>query len=111
MQGFDFCASCGQSIGGQMKYRFTTVVVLLVYLGVAVVFGTVHHHHIQTVGRGQKDCAACEWQLNAVTDVPAVVPLVFGCVVETPLQIFEVASYSALSFSFSPSRAPPTALA
>ena len=94
-----------------MKYRFTTVVVLLVYLSVAVVFGTVHHHHSQNIGRGQKDCVACEWQLNAVTDVPNVVPLIFGCVVETPLQIFGFTSYSAPSFFFSRSRAPPAASA
>lgn len=94
-----------------MMYRFTTVVVLLVYLSVAVVFGTVHHHHTQNISCGQKDCAACEWQLNAVMDVPNVVPLIFGCVVETPLPIFEFTSYSAPSLSFSRSRAPPTASA
>jgi len=91
-----------------MKYRFTTVVVLLVYLCVSLVIGAVHQHHTQDV-RGQRDCAACEWQLNAVTDVPTIVPLVFGSLQETPLQVFESVSYSARSFSFSPSRAPPTA--
>jgi uncharacterized protein HemY len=91
-----------------MKYRFTTVVVLLVYLSVAIVFGAVHQHRTQNV-RGQRDCAACEWQLNAVTDVPTIVPLVFGCLQETPLQVFEAVSYAARSFSFSPSRAPPAA--
>jgi hypothetical protein len=90
-----------------MKYRFATVIVLLVYLSVAVVFGTVHHHHTQDCGRGQKDCAACDWQLNAVTDVPTTVPLIFGCLQETPLQIFDFVSYSAPLFSYSLSRAPP----
>ena len=93
-----------------MKYRFATVVVLLVYLSVAVVFGAVHHH-TQNFGRGQKDCAACDWQLNAVTDVPNIVPLIFGCLLETPLQVFDFVSYSAPLFSYCPSRAPPAALA
>jgi len=91
-----------------MKYRFTTVVVLLVYLCVSLVVGTVHQHHTQNV-RGQRGCAACDWQLNAVTDVPTILPLVFGSLQENPLQVFESVSYSARSFSFSPSRAPPAA--
>jgi hypothetical protein len=110
VQRFDFCAGCRQSTCVHMKYRFTTVVVLLVYLCVSLVIGAVHQHHTQNV-RGQRDCAACEWQLNAVMDVPNIVPLISGCVVETPLPIFEFTSYSAPSFSFSPSRAPPAASA
>ena len=98
-----------------MKSRFATVVVGLVYLSMALVFGVVHHHHDDDGCcdhdscpiDDHKDCAACAWQLNAVTDVPNVVPLIFGCILETPLEVFGFTSYSAPSFSFSQSRAPP----
>ena len=92
-----------------MKSRLTTAVICPLYLSVALFFGVVHQHHDRDsrLTQGHKDCAACEWQLNAVTDVPNVAPLIFGCVLETPLQTFDFTSYSAPSFSFSPSRAPP----
>ena len=90
-----------------MKSRVTTSVVCLLYLSVALFFGVVHHHHDEGQCEHHDDCAACQWQLNAITDVPTVVPLIFGCVLETPLQTFDFTSYSAPSFSFSPSRAPP----
>jgi hypothetical protein len=93
------------------KSRVTTSVVCLLYLSVALFFGVVHHHHDEGKCEHHDDCAACAWQLNAITDAPNVVPLIFGCVLETPHQVFEVVSYSAPSFSFSPSRAPPVALA
>ncbi len=89
-----------------MKYRFTTVVVLIVYAFVTLLVGAVHQHQVRSV-RAQSDCAACDWQINAVTVVPATTPLVFGSLQETPMQAFESESYSARSFSFSASRAPP----
>jgi hypothetical protein len=95
-----------------VKYRFCTVVVGLLYLSVALFVGEVHHHEHERCPVGDhEDCAACQWQLNAVTDVPTTVPLVFGCLQETPLQVYDFISYSAPSFSFSPSRAPPAASA
>ena len=101
-----------QIAGCVMKSRLTTVAVGLLYLSVALVFGVVHHHeHATCPTHEHKDCAACAWQLNAVTDVPNVLPLIFACVLETPLPVFDFTSYSALSFSFSPSRAPPVTLA
>jgi len=93
-----------------MKCRFSTVVVCLLYLSVALFIGEVHHHeheHDQCPVGEHDDCAACQWQLNAVTDVPDILPRIFGSVLETPLQAFDFISYSAPSFSFSPSRAPP----
>src|SRR5712691_1078829 len=93
-----------------MRRRFTTVVVCLLYLSVALAIGVVHHHeheHDQCPAGEHDDCSACQWQLSAVTDVPNVLPLIFGSVLEPPLQAFDFISYSALSFSFSPSRAPP----
>jgi hypothetical protein len=90
-----------------MKSRATTAVVSLLYLSVVLFFGVVHHHHDEGQCEHHDDCAACAWQLNAVTDTPTAVPLIFGCVLETPHQVFETVSYSVPSFSFSPSRAPP----
>ncbi|HVM60920.1 MAG TPA: hypothetical protein VMV72_08640 [Verrucomicrobiae bacterium] len=87
-------------------------VVCGVYLSVTLFFGIDHHHeHAKYPIRGHEDCAACVWQLNAIADVPAVAPLVVACVLETPVQVFDFVSYAAPSFSFSPSRAPPVALA
>jgi hypothetical protein len=83
------------------------------YLSVALFVGVVHHHEDHDHGHDccptqeHKDCAACAWQLNAITDVPATAPLVIACVLETPIQVFNFVSYTAPSFSFSPSRAPP----
>ena len=95
-----------------MKSRFTTVVFCLLYLSVALFVGEVHHHEHERGPVGEhEDCAACQWQLNAVTDVPITVPLILGCLQETPLQVYDFISYSAPSFSFSPSRAPPASLA
>jgi len=97
-----------------MRRRFTTIVVGLLYLSVALAIGVVHHHeheHDQCPVGAHDDCSACQWQLNAVTDVPDILPLIFGSLLETPRQVFDFISYSAPSFSFSPSRAPPAALA
>ena len=94
-----------------------SAVVLGLYLNVALYFGVVHHHHDDGCDRDgcpvgeHKDCMACQWQFNAVTVVPTVVPLIVPSVLETPLQTFDFISYSASSFSFSPSRAPPPASA
>jgi hypothetical protein len=87
-------------------------VVCGLYLSVALFFGVVHHHeHAKCPIHDHEDCAACVWQLNAITDVPNVVPLVVACVLSTPVQIFDFVSYAAPSFSFSLSRAPPAASA
>ena len=101
-----------QDFADLMKYRFSTVAVCLLYLSVALFVGEVHHHEHERCPVGDHDdCAACQWQLNAVTDVPDILPFIFGSLLETPQQVFDFISYSAPSFSFSPSRAPPAALA
>ena len=102
-----------QIAGCVTKPRITTVVVGLLYLSMALVFGLVHDHHghDNCPFHEHKDCAACAWQLNAVTDVPNVLPLIFASVLQTPLEVFDFTSYIAPSFSFSPSRAPPVTLA
>jgi len=100
------------------KSRVTTSVVCLLYLSVALFFGVVHHHHDEgpcdhdhDPCDHHHDCAACQWQLNAITDVPNVLPILVCRLLETPLETFDFISYSAPSLSFSPSRAPPLASA
>ncbi len=73
----------------------------------ALVFGVVHHHQHDGPLGDHHDCAACQWQIAAVTDVPCVALLTFGCVLETPLVFFESTPSHTPSYSFSPSRAPP----
>jgi hypothetical protein len=90
-----------------VKTRVATTIVCVLYLSVALFFGVVHHHHDVGQWGHHDDCAACAWQLKAAADVPIVVPPLFTCAVETPLQGFDLTSYSAPSFSFSLSRAPP----
>jgi hypothetical protein len=79
----------------------------LLYLSVALVFGVVHHHEHDCPVGDHHDCAACAWHINAVADVPLVPSLVFISVIETPLLLLDRTPPSALSFAFSPSRAPP----
>ena len=90
-----------------MKHRAITLVVCLLYLSVALVFGVVHHHEHDSPLGDHHDCAACQWQIAAVTDVPCVAPLTFGCVLETPLVFFESKPSQTPTYSFSASRAPP----
>jgi hypothetical protein len=92
---------------GVMKSRATTAVVCLLYLGVALVFGVVHHHHDADSLAPHHDCAACAWAVNAVADTPHVPVFAFYWVAQNPLPVFESSSYSVPSFSFSRSRAPP----
>ena len=95
-----------------MKSRVITIVVCQFYVMVVMAFGIVHHHgRIWDPTHRQDNCAACAWQLYAVTDVPNVTPFIFGCVLENPLQVFRAISHSSPVFSFSQSRATPAALA
>jgi hypothetical protein len=99
-----------------MNHWLSSVVCGL-YVSMALFFGVMHDHrdhdhcHDSCPAQEHKDCAACAWQLNAVTDVPNVLPLIFASVLETRVESFDFTSYLAPSFSFSPSRAPPAALA
>lgn len=92
---------------GVIKSRIMAVVVGLLYLSVALVFGVVHHHEHDVPLGDHHDCAACAWHISAVADVPLVPVLVFGSVVENALLLLDRTSHSAVSFAFSPSRAPP----
>jgi hypothetical protein len=95
-----------------MKKRIITVVVCQFYVMIVMGFGIIHHHErVWDPTHRQNDCAACAWQLYAVTDVPNVAPFIFGCVLEHPLQEFQTISYSSPIFSYSQSRAPPAAQA
>jgi len=90
-----------------MRSRLFTTSVFLLYLSVALVFGVVHHHEHDSPLGDHHDCAACQWQIAAVTDVPLTAPLIVTWVIETPWPVFDVVLPSARSFAFSPSRAPP----
>jgi hypothetical protein len=95
-----------------MKKRVITIVVCQLYVMVVMAFGIIHQHQrIWDPTHRQNDCAACAWQLYAVTDVPNVTPFVFGCFLEHPLQVFQAISHSSPAFSYFQSRAPPAALA
>jgi hypothetical protein len=95
-----------------MKKRVISIVVCQLYVMVVMAFGIVHQHQrIWDPTHRQNDCAACAWQLYAVTDVPNVAPFIFGCVLENPRQVFQAISHFSPTFSYSPSRAPPAALA
>ncbi|MGA2603662.1 MAG: hypothetical protein ABSG14_05490 [Verrucomicrobiia bacterium] len=84
-----------------------SAVVCGLFLNMALYFGVVHQHYDQVRVGHRANCAACAWQLNAVTDAPCATPIIFGCVWERPLEVFDFHPYSAPSFSFCPSRAPP----
>jgi len=90
-----------------MRSRLFTASVFLLYLSVALVFGVVHHHEHDCPLGDHHDCAACQWQIAAVADVPLTTPLVVSWVIEIPWLVFDVPRPSARSFAFSPSRAPP----
>jgi len=64
-----------------LKRRTFAALVSLLYLSVAVVFGVWHDHHDHDhgpVAGHSENCAACQWQSRAATDVP-VVPAISFC--------------------------------
>jgi hypothetical protein len=86
------------------------------YLSVVLVFGFLHHHHddpTQLAYHDAEECAACQWQVSAVGDVPIVdcvlVP-VHGVVVST-VSLFRSLLLSAPFLASTASRAPPATLA
>ncbi|HUJ09739.1 MAG TPA: hypothetical protein VL171_06910 [Verrucomicrobiae bacterium] len=97
----------GKFGAGVTKSRFLTVLVGLLYLSVALVFGVIHHHEHDKPLSDHHDCPACTWHIAAVTDVPLVRPLIFVPVVERPLLLADCAPHSVVSFAFCLSRAPP----
>ncbi len=95
-----------------MTKRIITIVVCQLYVMVVMAFGIVHQHQrIWDPTHRQNNCTACAWQLYAVSDVPNVTPVIIGCVLEHPLPMFQAISHSSPTVSYSPSRAPPAALA
>jgi hypothetical protein len=95
-----------------MKKRVISIIVCQFYVMVVMAFGIIHQHQrIWDPAHRQNDCAACAWQLYAVTDVPNVTPFIFGRVLENPLPVFQAISHSSPTISYSQSRAPPAALA
>ncbi len=95
-----------------MKSRLISIVVCQFYVMVVMAIGMIHQHpRIWVPSQRQNNCAACAWQLYAVTDVPNAAPLVVAPVLETPVQVFQAISHVSPAFSFTQSRAPPAALA
>jgi hypothetical protein len=95
-----------------MKRSFLSSLVCLLYLSVALVVGVIHNHHPRVYRPGRSnDCAACQWQLLAKTDVPlsAVAPVVPGVVV-LPSRLIQASEPAESPFcSATASRAPPRA--
>ena len=96
-----------------MNRRLFSSLITLLYMSVAILFSVLHEHHHETTHDDghDDDCAACQWQACATTDVPVcnVAPVVL-LLVYRPLVI--PASLPADSPYFSPtaSRAPPESL-
>jgi hypothetical protein len=95
-----------------MNRRLLTSLIGLLYVSVAVVFGVLHHHKTTTVAGHDDDCVACQWQLQASSDIPiaVVAPVVHKTVFQT-LIIPASAPAALLFFTPTASRAPPIASA
>jgi hypothetical protein len=101
----DFPSSPRQSHGVPMIRRLTTLLVTLAYLGVVTWIGLIHHHEESACDSDQ--CAACIWQIQAVTDTPAVATAVQVHSIETLVASPTTASVPAQFVPTSASRAPP----
>ena len=95
-----------------MKRRFFGGLICALYASVAILLAVLHeHHHTTAHCDGHDDCAACQWQACATTDVPVceVVPVVLP-VVYRPIDIPTSLPAEASFFSPTASRAPPESL-
>lgn len=55
-----------------VKKRISAAIVGVLYLSVAVVFGMLHDDHRTENPLHHHHCAACMWQIAAISDVPMV---------------------------------------
>jgi hypothetical protein len=94
-----------------MNRRIFSSFVSLLYVSVALVLGVIHDHHPRVYHPGHgADCAACQWQLQANTDVPlSVVAPVVQVVVFRPVLLPASVPAESPFFSSTASRAPPLA--
>ncbi|MCG3149933.1 MAG: hypothetical protein PCFJNLEI_03400 [Verrucomicrobiae bacterium] len=94
-----------------LKRRKLAALISLLYLSMAVLGGVGHDHHNHdhgAVAGHSDDCAACQWQTRAATDVP-VVPDILFCLTVVSRPILHPATVTPES-PFLPntaSRAPP----
>ena len=96
-----------------VKQRFIGGLICTLYASVAILFAVLHEHHHDTAHTDghDDDCAACQWQACATTDVPVceVAPIV-QVVVSQPLVIPVSSPAKTPFFSPTASRAPPESL-
>ncbi len=93
-----------------MKARLTAAIVCLLYLCVANFVGVQHHHEAGALVP-HKDCAACVWQVNGVSDAQVAFTPFIDCTTETTLPDCSVVFDSSFFCPSSASRAPPAASA
>ena len=96
-----------------MNRRLLSSIITLLYMSVAILFSVLHEHHHETTHTDghDDDCAACQWQACATTDVPVceIAPVVV-LVVYRPLVIPASLPAQSPFFSAAASRAPPETL-
>jgi len=97
-----------------MNRRILSSLITLLYMSVAVLFSVLHEHHHETAHADghDDDCAACQWQACATTDVPVceIAPIVVQVVYRSLVIPASLPSESPF-FSATASRAPPESLA
>ena len=96
-----------------MKRRFLGGLIAALYASVAILLSVLHEHHHETThcDAHDDDCAACQWQACATTDVPVceVAPVTLVLVYQSfvlPVCLPAEAPF----FSATASRAPPELL-
>jgi hypothetical protein len=88
-----------------MIRRLTTLVLVLMYLGVAAGLGMVHHH--EDGATDHSHCAACHWKVSATADVPVSTATIEYLSVATRITPPVVVCLPAQFVPTSASRAPP----
>ena len=97
----------------RVKRRFIGGLICTLYASVAILFAVLHEHHHETAQTDghDDDCAACQWQACATTDVPVCDVAVVGqVVISRPLVLPTSSPVNTPFFSPTASRAPPESL-
>jgi len=96
-----------------VKRRFLSGLIAMLYASVAILFAAMHEHHHETAhcDGHDDDCAACQWQACATTDVPVceITPVALALTYQSLILPICLPA-EALFFSATASRAPPEAL-
>jgi hypothetical protein len=108
-----FQSTAGTFCAANMKRRGATLLVCLLYVSVALFFGMVHDHESHSgpypALTNPDHCAACEWQMKAISGVPVVmvsILVAFFVITDAPQNAdhFRLPAYFAAATA---SRAPP----